>query len=233
MITQQIIRLRTEVEKAEDVIKQAEARNSPITQLTPKGIATPTLQLVTKKTNTEMAEYIDYVDELKGKLSETETIAGFAGNAINGLATAFVSMAETGEMSFKSLVVTMLDGLRQIIFGLLAKAIAGMIAGEATKGLPGLILAGVGVTAITAMFAALPKFENGGIVGGGYYTGDKITARVNSGEMILNRDQQANLFAMANGASGGGLTGEVRFEISGDKLIGVLNNHNRKFNSYR
>jgi hypothetical protein len=43
------------------------------------------------------------------------------------------------------------------------------------------------------------KFANGGIVGGNSYTGDNLTVRVNSGEMILNTRQQAELFAVANG----------------------------------
>ena len=42
-------------------------------------------------------------------------------------------------------------------------------------------------------------FEGGGVVDGTSYTGDKLTANVNSGEVILNRKQQANLlFGMAN-----------------------------------
>ena len=41
-------------------------------------------------------------------------------------------------------------------------------------------------------------FEQGGIVGGTSYTGDKLTARVNSREMILTQQQQARLFEMAN-----------------------------------
>ena len=41
-------------------------------------------------------------------------------------------------------------------------------------------------------------FEQGGIVGGTSYTGDKITARVNSKEMILTQAQQARLFEIAN-----------------------------------
>lgn len=47
-------------------------------------------------------------------------------------------------------------------------------------------------------------FANGGIVGGNSFSGDQITARVNSGEMILNASQQAELFAIANGGGGGG-----------------------------
>lgn len=43
------------------------------------------------------------------------------------------------------------------------------------------------------------SFEGGGVVGGTSYTGDKLTANVNSTEVILNREQQANLlFGMAN-----------------------------------
>ena len=41
-------------------------------------------------------------------------------------------------------------------------------------------------------------FEKGGVVGGTSYTGDKLTARVNSREMVLTQEQQANLFRMAN-----------------------------------
>ena len=41
-------------------------------------------------------------------------------------------------------------------------------------------------------------FEQGGIVAGTSYTGDKLTARVNSREMILTQSQQARLFEIAN-----------------------------------
>ena len=42
------------------------------------------------------------------------------------------------------------------------------------------------------------SFATGGIVGGTSYTGDRVTAHVNSGEMILNRMQQRNLFDSIN-----------------------------------
>lgn len=43
------------------------------------------------------------------------------------------------------------------------------------------------------------KFAGGGVVGGTSYEGDNLTAHVNSGELILNREQQGQLlFNMAN-----------------------------------
>ena len=42
------------------------------------------------------------------------------------------------------------------------------------------------------------KFSEGGIVDGEKYNGDKIHAQLNSGEMVLNKEQQANLFRMIN-----------------------------------
>lgn len=45
------------------------------------------------------------------------------------------------------------------------------------------------------------NFATGGIVGGTSYTGDRVTANVNSGEMILNRMQQRNLFDSINSNS--------------------------------
>jgi hypothetical protein len=66
------------------------------------------------------------------------------------------------------------------------------------------------------------RFAEGGIVGGTSYSGDKLFAMVNSGEMILNKRQQQNLGNMIGGG------GQVEFHISGDSLIGVLNNGRNK-----
>lgn len=80
------------------------------------------------------------------------------------------------------------------------------------------------LASVIGMFSMLPKFQNGGIIGGSSTTGDNNLVRVNSGEMILNKAQQANLFSMANNGSGGE---NVRFTISGKELVGVMDNYSK------
>ena len=46
------------------------------------------------------------------------------------------------------------------------------------------------------------NFQHGGIVGGSSFAGDNVQANVNSGEMILNRGQQATLFGQINNGGG-------------------------------
>ena len=69
-----------------------------------------------------------------------------------------------------------------------------------------LMAAGVianGMANIAAITSA-GNYANGGIIPGNSTSGDRLQANVNSGEMILNQKQQANLFKQANSAGGGG-----------------------------
>jgi len=67
------------------------------------------------------------------------------------------------------------------------------------------------------------KFANGGIVGGSSYYGDKILARVNSGEMIANTDQQRKIYNSMNAAGGGIVTIIPELKIKGSDVIVVFN----------
>jgi hypothetical protein len=83
------------------------------------------------------------------------------------------------------------------------------------------------------------QFASGGIVGGTSFTGDHVIARVNSGEMILNKAQQNRLWSFINGGDMGavrpaanlapvvGNEQRFKFEIEGRKLVGVLANETR------
>ena len=106
------------------------------------------------------------------------------------------------------------------------EAVAGATASGAKLPFPyNLAAIAAGIAAVLAALAAMSKFANGGIVGGNSYTGDKQMARVNSGEMILNKQQQANLWSIINGKKG--VSGDVQFKIRGADLVGTLNNYNR------
>ena len=107
-----------------------------------------------------------------------------------------------------------------------AVAASGGAAAVAATPIVGPILAAGAVLSIMGALMNIPKFESGGIVPGASYTGDKMLARVNSGELILNRAQQNNLA----GALQSGSNGNVRFEIEGSRLVGILEQE-RKRNS--
>jgi TP901 family phage tail tape measure protein len=71
-------------------------------------------------------------------------------------------------------------------------------------------IAGVVAALIAGVVAAVGAFAEGGIVPGGSTSGDKLTARVNSGEMILNKKQQANLYARLHGKRGFGMAEQAK-----------------------
>lgn len=119
-------------------------------------------------------------------------------------------------------------------------AAAATKAGESVASIPiaGAILAPIAIVAvlaaILAMMASLGKFAEGGVVGGHSYTGDKILARVNSGELILNGRQQESLYKQLTTDTVNNIinapTGNVTFKVHGTDLVGVLNNYSNKHN---
>lgn len=95
--------------------------------------------------------------------------------------------------------------------------------------------AGIATAQIAAMNAlivasAIPGFNNGGFITYGSTSGDKTLARVNKGELILNGNQQATLFQLANGKGikTNGMDGEVEFKMKYNELVGVLKNGDQK-----
>lgn len=91
-------------------------------------------------------------------------------------------------------------------------------------------LSGLGIVAST--ISQLKGYNTGGIIDGNSIHGDKVLARVNSGEMVLNKRQQSNLFRQLNNATNNASAfgGNVTFTIHGSELIGVIDNYNSKMN---
>lgn len=79
------------------------------------------------------------------------------------------------------------------------EAVSGTLAAHSSIPFAGIAIGLAGVASIIAAMSSIPKFATGGFVPGSSFAGDNVLARVNSGEMILNRGQQGNLFEMLNG----------------------------------
>lgn len=169
----------------------------------------------------------DTWDEFNRAMANTSTIA-------NSLFNTFKEGSEITTASILQMVATTLPAIGNLI-GAFA-ALAGVEATEkAVKTSKHWIeaiaaVASLGAVVANAISAAsktnIQKFADGGVVGGSSFTGDRVPAMVNSGEMILNKTQQARLFKIANGGAPEG--SNVTFHISGSDLVGVLNNNNRK-----
>lgn len=103
-------------------------------------------------------------------------------------------------------------------------------AGSSAASLPfpaNIIAIGVAIAAAVALFASIPKFAKGGIISGGPASGDKILARVNAGEMILNQGQQSRLFEAINSGKLGGsgnMSSTVTTKVRAKDLILTINN---------
>lgn len=131
--------------------------------------------------------------------------------------------AATGAAAEASAAATEASANEMTVAGNTAAAASG--AAKSVAGIPivGVALAVAAVGAIIALMASLPKFAKGGIVAGGSTVGDKILARVNAGEMILNQGQQDTIYGLLNrdnGARSISLSG--KFELEGRKLVALI-----------
>lgn len=129
-----------------------------------------------------IAEGIQGIVELFCRLTAA-TSAHAAASTTDAAATAGEAAAATANTAAKS-----------------GEAVANATASGAKMPFPlNLVAIAAGVAAVIAALAAVSGFATGGVIGGTSTSGDKKFARVNSGEMILNKFQQARLFGMIDG----------------------------------
>lgn len=163
-------------------------------------------------------------------------VAGSAASTESATATAAEATAEGAGIATKTAATAANEALAASYTDVAAAAI---MAAHAEIPFAGVGIAGgftatmmTILTGVKTASKALYAFAEGGIVGGNNYHGDKVLARLNSGEMVLNKSQQANLFKALSsgniGNSNSAMGGKVEFQISGTSLKGVLDNYNKK-----
>ena len=154
-----------------------------------------------------------------------------ATSSISSMMSSIAKCTDDATASWLNYFANIIGTAGQLITTIQAIATANAINSVSQIPLVGWLSIGAAAASCIAAFASIPKFKDGGIVGGNNYN-DGVHCMLSSGEMVLNKAQQGNLFKLINNgttpSSNNG--GEVQFKISGKNLIGVLNNYNNKIN---
>jgi hypothetical protein len=139
----------------------------------------------------------------EGFASSFATIAEGFGEIIANFSTGGSALVSIGGLIFSTLGNLAIQvGKIAVSTGIailgIKKSLASLQPGVAIAAGVALIALG---TIVKSQLASAGAFANGGIVGGSSFYGDKILARVNSGELILNNKQQKSLYGMMNTSS--------------------------------
>lgn len=148
---------------------------------------------------------VSKVEDYRSQIDETSNSIGILAGAMSNLG----GLVDSQAASWMSYAGNVVQAIAQAIPAISAlteakRADANMgaaklaaDAGGSVANVPfaGPALAVAAIASVIAALAAVPKFAGGGVVGGNSYYGDRILARLNSGELVLNTDQQRRLFA--------------------------------------
>lgn len=168
-------------------------------------------------------------EKAQKKLEDTADTINSVGNAISATSDLFSALGDVaGDEDLQ-------------VAGIVAKAVATVALSfaqaltTAKSWIDWLAFGATGLTTMLTMISSIKQatagsFAEGGIVGGSSYSGDKLLARVNSQEMILNSRQQRNLFNLLDtgtmpqrGVTNVQVTGVIR----GTDLLLVQKNTNK------
>ncbi|WP_449024045.1 hypothetical protein [Prevotella pallens] len=133
------------------------------------------------------------------------------------------ALTQLGEDSAAAKAGLILSAIGQIVLGF-----AQATAQESKLGVWGWIAAiasGIGVMATT--ISQIKGFSQGGIFSGNSVVGDNNIARVNSGEMILTKTQQSNLFRLLDNNTAGGNVSAGTVRVKGSDLYIALSNYSK------
>lgn len=169
-----------------------------------------------------MNTYEKQLEEIAKRQKEVADTAMYAGQmfgAMGQLAAASGNEALAGVMNSFGAVADMVMQLQSL-------ATAQGVASAAALPFPANLGAIATVLSTIANVWSSLNFAEGGIVPGSNYM-DGITARVSSGEMVINTADQKRLYdAIHTGNLGGG--GGGRMVVSGEQIVEVVNNYGQR-----
>ena len=175
----------------------------------------------------QIMQTISSLSELTAAAETAATAAKLTGAEVSVTASATQAAAQTAAAAADTAATeVMLDNAKKrAAAGIGAAAAEEAASSVAMTPWVGPVLAAAAFASMLALMTRLPKMSTGGVFAGNAH-GDMNLARVNGGEMILNKSQQARLFNILDGKAGigGGRNTEIVFKIDGTTLKGVMRN---------
>ncbi len=181
-----------------------------------------------KEITASMSNLPTAYDSMQEKQKETEKRNEAIKDSFEGLKSTMSSLGQMAEEPVLNAAGTIAQAIATYILGWSEATAKAADAGP--WGWAAFTLATAAqLAAIVAQIHSISGYASGGIISGGSNYGDHILARVNAGEMVLNRKQQSNLFrAIESGNIGAGNTVLVpEFKIKGSDLYGTLRNYSK------
>jgi hypothetical protein len=183
-----------------------------------------------------------YNERLAASLEEmneriNQAVENFLGNSLANIGDAIGAMFSGDSFDLGKTMLQTLAGLLRQLGEIAIQTGIGLLAiKKAFQSLNPAIAIGAGVALIA--FSSLisnsikdaGSFTNGGVVGGNSYYGDRLYARVNSGELILNQKQQASIWNGLNRSGAESFMGSLETKVKGEDLLIVLDRANKKKN---
>lgn len=176
---------------------------------------------------TGLNKKVEWKVEKKDVQNSVDYAAGL--HSIAGALGAINTMTGEGAAGFLSWAASVatasaqaIEAIRGVVAAKTAEAAASSGASAASTPVVGWLMVGGAIAAALAAFSKIPKFANGGVVGGSSYFGDKLIARVNSGETILTQKQASRALSMMDGGNVR-VSGDVR--LSGKDIYISLKNY--------
>lgn len=166
-------------------------------------------------------EIPDTVAELPEIGKNTAQAWQAAGNAISSIGSALMSIEDPA--------AKVAGTVAQAIASVALAAGQAMAAKDTTASGWAWIGAAASITAtMISTIAAIKSatagsFANGGVIGGNSYEGDRLYARVNSGETILNSSQASTLNRALDGIKSTSMQSGATSYVSGEQIISVIN----------
>ena len=188
-----------------------------------------------------MKDQSDKFDKQKESLQGLADVSSSVGSGFSSLANVFSQTGDSAAAAAMNIIGTTAQATAEIIPNIIkligakqGEAMANGTASASALPFPANIAAIASIIAtVVSTFAnimsAVGAFADGGIVGGGNLHGDKVLARLNGGEMVLNRTQQAKLFRTIESGNIGNQSAssvsQVKWKIKGSDLYGALTNY--------